>query len=94
MFREELYFTFAALLSSHLVEFHSFLMRGTFSDGLLLLLLLLYSLLLDNERWKQAEVPAEFQNLVNSIADGKISLPDRKVSGQLKQQLFFFFCLP
>lgn len=39
------------------------------------------SLLLDNERWKQAEVPAEFQNLVNSIADGKISLPERKVSG-------------
>ncbi|PWA29323.1 hypothetical protein CCH79_00013924 [Gambusia affinis] len=39
------------------------------------------SLLLDNERWKQADVPAEFQNLVNSIADGKISLPERKVSG-------------
>ncbi|KAM4750604.1 vacuolar protein sorting-associated protein 54 [Anableps anableps] len=39
------------------------------------------SLLLDNERWKQAEVPAEFQDLVNSIADGKISLPERKVSG-------------
>ncbi|MEQ2306716.1 Vacuolar protein sorting-associated protein 54 [Ameca splendens] len=38
-------------------------------------------LLLDNERWKQAEVPAEFQDLVNSIADGKISLPERKVSG-------------
>uniref|UniRef100_M3ZUP8 Vacuolar protein sorting-associated protein 54 n=1 Tax=Xiphophorus maculatus TaxID=8083 RepID=M3ZUP8_XIPMA len=39
------------------------------------------SLLLDNERWKQADVPAEFQDLVNSIADGKISLPERKVSG-------------
>lgn len=38
-------------------------------------------LLLDNERWKQAEVPAEFQDLVNSIADGKISLPERKLSG-------------
>ncbi|KAK7930653.1 hypothetical protein WMY93_007048 [Mugilogobius chulae] len=38
-------------------------------------------LLLDNERWKQAEVPAEFQDLVNSIADGRISLPDRKLSG-------------
>uniref|UniRef100_A0A3Q3NCK9 Vacuolar protein sorting-associated protein 54 n=1 Tax=Mastacembelus armatus TaxID=205130 RepID=A0A3Q3NCK9_9TELE len=36
------------------------------------------SLLLDNERWKQAEVPAEFQDLVNSIADGKITLPERK----------------
>ncbi|XP_072239626.1 vacuolar protein sorting-associated protein 54 isoform X2 [Leuresthes tenuis] len=39
------------------------------------------SLLLDNERWKQAEVPAEFQDLVNSIADGRISLPERKTSG-------------
>uniref|UniRef100_A0A7N6AES8 Vacuolar protein sorting-associated protein 54 n=1 Tax=Anabas testudineus TaxID=64144 RepID=A0A7N6AES8_ANATE len=36
------------------------------------------SLLLDNERWKQAEVPAEFQDLVNSIADGRITLPERK----------------
>ncbi|XP_066553149.1 vacuolar protein sorting-associated protein 54 [Amia ocellicauda] len=36
------------------------------------------SLLLDNERWKQAEVPAEFQDLVNSIADGRITLPDKK----------------
>uniref|UniRef100_A0A8C8DE13 Vacuolar protein sorting-associated protein 54 n=1 Tax=Oncorhynchus tshawytscha TaxID=74940 RepID=A0A8C8DE13_ONCTS len=39
------------------------------------------SLLLDNERWKQAEVPAEFQDLVNSIADGRITLPDRKPQG-------------
>ncbi|XP_036387150.1 vacuolar protein sorting-associated protein 54 [Megalops cyprinoides] len=39
------------------------------------------SLLLDNERWKQAEVPAEFQDLVNSIADGRISLPDKKATG-------------
>ncbi|XP_063058830.1 vacuolar protein sorting-associated protein 54 [Engraulis encrasicolus] len=39
------------------------------------------SLLLDNERWKQAEVPAEFQDLVNSIADGRITLPNRKPSG-------------
>ncbi|TNN23473.1 Vacuolar protein sorting-associated protein 54 [Liparis tanakae] len=38
-------------------------------------------LLLDNERWKQAEVPAEFQDLVNSIADGRITLPERKVPG-------------
>ncbi|TRY86070.1 hypothetical protein DNTS_030167 [Danionella cerebrum] len=38
------------------------------------------SLLLDNERWKQAEVPAEFQDLVDSIADGRISLPERKLS--------------
>ncbi|KAI9529277.1 Vacuolar protein sorting-associated protein 54 [Dissostichus eleginoides] len=40
------------------------------------------SLLLDNERWKQAEVPAEFQDLVNSIADGRITLPERKIPGQ------------
>uniref|UniRef100_A0AAY4EC25 Vacuolar protein sorting-associated protein 54 n=1 Tax=Denticeps clupeoides TaxID=299321 RepID=A0AAY4EC25_9TELE len=36
------------------------------------------SLLLDNERWKQADVPAEFQDLVNFIADGRITLPERK----------------
>ncbi|XP_068088464.1 vacuolar protein sorting-associated protein 54 [Hyperolius riggenbachi] len=36
------------------------------------------SLLLDNERWKQANVPAEFQDLVDSITDGKIMLPERK----------------
>lgn len=41
------------------------------------------SLLLDNERWKQAEVPAEFQDLVNSIADGRITLPERKTPGTL-----------
>nr|XP_020442950.1 vacuolar protein sorting-associated protein 54 isoform X4 [Monopterus albus] len=34
------------------------------------------SLLLDNERWK--EVSAEFQELGNSIADGRITLPERK----------------
>ncbi|XP_022530211.2 vacuolar protein sorting-associated protein 54 isoform X2 [Astyanax mexicanus] len=39
------------------------------------------SLLLDNERWKQAEVPAEFQHLVDSIADGHITLPERKPAG-------------
>nr|XP_056712715.1 vacuolar protein sorting-associated protein 54 isoform X2 [Euleptes europaea] len=36
------------------------------------------SLLLDNERWKQAEVPAEFQDLVDSISEGKIALPEKK----------------
>nr|XP_057920789.1 vacuolar protein sorting-associated protein 54 isoform X1 [Doryrhamphus excisus] len=36
------------------------------------------SLLLDNERWKQAEVPAEFQELVDSMADGRITLLARK----------------
>lgn len=40
------------------------------------------SLLLDNERWKQAEVPAEFQDLVNAIADGRMTLPDRKIPGE------------
>ena len=42
---------------------------------------LLNSLLLDNERWKQADVPAEFQDLVDSIADGKIALPEKKPVG-------------
>ncbi|KAL7991338.1 hypothetical protein Chor_015594 [Crotalus horridus] len=36
------------------------------------------SLLLDNERWKQADVPAEFQDLVDSISYGKIALPEKK----------------
>ncbi len=27
----------------------------------------LFSLILDNERWKQADVPTEFQDLVNHI---------------------------
>ncbi|KAJ1156215.1 hypothetical protein NDU88_008939 [Pleurodeles waltl] len=36
------------------------------------------SLLLDNERWKQADVPAEFQDLVDSITDGKILLPEKR----------------
>ncbi|XP_023367862.1 vacuolar protein sorting-associated protein 54 isoform X3 [Otolemur garnettii] len=38
------------------------------------------SLLLDNERWKQADVPAEFQDLVDSISDGKIALPEKKLA--------------
>ncbi|XP_067148897.1 vacuolar protein sorting-associated protein 54 isoform X2 [Apteryx mantelli] len=38
------------------------------------------SLLLDNERWKQAEVPAEFQDLVDSVSDGRISLPEKKAA--------------
>lgn len=50
-----------------------------------LVVLCLCSLLLDNERWKQAEVPAEFQDLVNSIADGRISLPERKIPGTKKK---------
>lgn len=38
------------------------------------------SLLLDNERWKKADVPAEFQDLVDSISDGKIALPEKKLA--------------
>ncbi|XP_061889023.1 vacuolar protein sorting-associated protein 54 isoform X1 [Entelurus aequoreus] len=38
------------------------------------------SLLLDNERWKQAEVPAEFQELVDSMASGRIMLLARKAA--------------
>lgn len=29
------------------------------------------SLILDNERWKQADVPSELQSLVDSLVDGK-----------------------
>ncbi|KAK7104655.1 hypothetical protein V1264_019335 [Littorina saxatilis] len=37
------------------------------------------SLILDNERWKQADVPAEFQALVDHIAaTGTLSVPERK----------------
>ena len=32
-----------------------------------------YSLILDNERWKQADVPTELQTLVDSLVDGKKS---------------------
>ncbi|XP_019720066.1 vacuolar protein sorting-associated protein 54 isoform X1 [Hippocampus comes] len=39
------------------------------------------SLLLDNERWKQAEVPAEFQELADSMAGGTIALAAHKAAG-------------
>ena len=32
------------------------------------------SLILDNERWKQADVPTELQSLVDSLVDGKTYL--------------------
>ncbi|XP_059162302.1 vacuolar protein sorting-associated protein 54-like [Physella acuta] len=39
------------------------------------------SLILDNERWKQADVPAEFQNLVNHVVEnGALTLPEKKSS--------------
>ena len=31
----------------------------------------IFSLILDNERWKQADVPSELQSLVDSLVDGK-----------------------
>ncbi|KAL8589719.1 hypothetical protein ACOMHN_027227 [Nucella lapillus] len=37
------------------------------------------SLILDNERWKQADVPAEFQALADHIAStGNLSVPERR----------------
>uniref|UniRef100_A0A8C2EIM1 Vacuolar protein sorting-associated protein 54 n=1 Tax=Cyprinus carpio TaxID=7962 RepID=A0A8C2EIM1_CYPCA len=51
------------------------------------------SLLLDNERWKQAEVPAEFQDLVDSIADGRITLPERKPAGSEDRKASEFLCV-
>ncbi|XP_071079341.1 vacuolar protein sorting-associated protein 54-like [Haliotis cracherodii] len=38
------------------------------------------SLILDNERWKQADVPTEFQDLVDHIAaTGALSIPERRI---------------
>ncbi|KAL1006118.1 hypothetical protein UPYG_G00068070 [Umbra pygmaea] len=51
------------------------------------------SLLLDNERWKQAEVPAEFQDLVDSIADGRITLPERKTQGAEERKPSDYLCI-
>ncbi|KAG8124461.1 hypothetical protein E2320_019780 [Naja naja] len=47
------------------------------------------SLLLDNERWKQADVPAEFQDLVDSISDGKIALPEKKAGAEERKPTDF-----
>ena len=47
---------------------------------------LLVSLILDNERWKQADVPAEFQDLVNHISTtGK-----KKLHRYLSSQIMLF----
>ncbi|KAI7810562.1 vacuolar protein sorting-associated protein 54 isoform X1 [Triplophysa rosa] len=51
------------------------------------------SLLLDNERWKQADVPAEFQDLVDSIADGRITLPEHKPTGFEDRKPSEFLCV-
>ncbi|XP_078464612.1 vacuolar protein sorting-associated protein 54 isoform X1 [Lampetra planeri] len=45
------------------------------------------SLLLDNERWKQADVPAEFQQLVDSMAGGVIALSERKPAASQNKKL-------
>lgn len=45
------------------IDLTFFLFRGLF-----------FSLILDNERWKQADVPTELQSLVDSLVDGKIKL--------------------
>ena len=39
-----------------------------------LICVFLFSLILDNERWKQADVPTELQSLVDSLVDGKNQL--------------------
>ena len=39
------------------------------------------SLILDNERWKQADVPADFQDLVNHITStGELRPPERSLT--------------
>ncbi|CAH1791272.1 unnamed protein product [Owenia fusiformis] len=41
------------------------------------------SLILDNERWKQADVPEEFQDLVNFISEHKkLALPEKKADAE------------
>ncbi|BFZ07694.1 hypothetical protein BsWGS_10733 [Bradybaena similaris] len=43
------------------------------------------SLILDNERWKQADVPAEFQALVNHIINtGTLTLPEKRTDSESK----------
>ncbi|CAG5127416.1 unnamed protein product [Candidula unifasciata] len=43
------------------------------------------SLILDNERWKQADVPAEFQDLVNHIIKtGTLTLPEKRTDSESK----------
>lgn len=40
------------------------------------------SLLLDNERWKQVEVPAEYQLMIDKIADGDFSWTKNEINSQ------------
>ncbi|GFO34669.1 vacuolar protein sorting-associated protein 54 [Plakobranchus ocellatus] len=43
------------------------------------------SLILDNERWKQADVPAEFQDMVNHIvSSGNLTLPEKRSDSESK----------
>jgi vacuolar protein sorting-associated protein 54 len=47
------------------------------------------SLILDNERWKQADVPLEFQELVDHIsATGQLSLPVKKSESEKQPSEF------
>ena len=45
--------------------------RGSRVPDILILNFIINRLILDNERWKQADVPVEFQALVDSISNGK-----------------------
>lgn len=49
----------------------------------------IFSLILDNERWKQADVPSELQSLVDSLVDGKNDV--NFSAGLLCSFLFFRF---
>lgn len=44
------------------------------------------SLLLDNERWKQVEVPAEYQLMIDRIADGDFGWTKNDVNSQKQSQ--------
>lgn len=55
--------------------------------------IIFFSLILDNERWKQADVPTELQSLVDSLVDGKIKLkfPLFRLSIFLNLVIFVFW---
>ncbi|XP_014669126.1 PREDICTED: vacuolar protein sorting-associated protein 54-like [Priapulus caudatus] len=49
-------------------------------------------LILDNERWKQADVPAEFQELVDHMEEtGEVSLPSRPDTAEIQKPVDYLF---
>lgn len=49
------------------------------------------SLILDNERWRQADVPVDFQEMVDHISStGKLNLPVKKSDSESKPQEYLY----